>query len=117
MALPGYARKYWGFGLMLVALGGYAALFVTRNQDPLGLFAWAWLVAGLVFLVLGQVSPIDVRYYLGLSPALALGGGYAVKTARESGSFAQTATWCGVGVALLEGVHYLTSWFGPVLPR
>lgn len=82
------------YGLPVLALAGAgAAWFVRRHQrDRLGLVLLAWALGCGAFLVLGVLTPVDMRYYLAFFPALAvLGGAGAAWLWRRGGAWQAAA--------------------------
>jgi hypothetical protein len=70
--VPAYLRGY--FGLPVIALTGWgtAMLWQRRARDRTTLSAAGWAAACVAFLVLGIVTPVDMRYYLASIPVVAL---------------------------------------------
>jgi hypothetical protein len=68
-AVPGYVQKYWGWPLLVLA---FAGLWRRRDGDVFTRSLHAWLAACAGLFVLGQLTSVDVRYYLAAAPALAV---------------------------------------------
>jgi hypothetical protein len=73
--VPYYLRTYFGWPAMLLAVAGGWHLWHRGARDALTLVTAAWALACLLFLVIGVLTPVDMRYYLAAIPALALAGG------------------------------------------
>lgn len=116
-AVSGYAQKYWGWGLMVLSGIGFALMLKARRRDPFALMLWSWVATGLCFLVVGVLTPLDVRTYLWLGPALGCTAAYAVAGSGGQPWILRAGTWMGCLVMGLEGVSYWLAWFGDVLPR
>lgn len=120
-AVPGYVSKYLGWALVVMATAGAVLLWRARARDPLSLLLAAWVAACVFFLVVGVLTPVDVRYYLAVAPALSV-------LAARSWELSQNEKWgqspflilgqaAVFGWVLVAGVWYWFAWFGPVLPR
>lgn len=71
-AVPRYLSLYLGLpGLALAALGGVDR-WRRRSRDRLTLTIVAWVGACTLFLLVGVVTPLDMRHYLAVIPAIAL---------------------------------------------
>jgi hypothetical protein len=60
-----------GTPVVLLALAG-AVDMARRRRDRLSLALGGWLLACGLFLVLGVLTPVDMRYYLAALPAIAV---------------------------------------------
>ncbi len=118
LAIPGYVRKYLGF--TVVALAVYGAALASRRR-PVSVWTaviFAWLVTCLAFLVVGLLTPLDLRYYLAAAPAVAMLAAVALHQLLSHTS--RNARLIGAAlltVALVAGAMYAVAWFSPVLPR
>ena len=122
--VPRYAARYLGIGLL-----GLAALLplVWRRgaapPDDAPLLAWGALVATIAAFAAGQLTPIDLRYYLAAASLLAVLGAATV-----------AATWAAPGdprpspalrgavaalaaVAVVQGCWYMARFLWYPLPR
>jgi hypothetical protein len=108
-AVPYYLNIYYGWpGLVLAVIG---AVTISRNRDRLTLTTWAWLITSGLFLLLGVLTPVDMRYYLAAFPAIALLGGLGASRMWRTGTSAQAAAVVLLGAALVIGVH---DWIAPL---
>lgn len=73
-SVPRYARLYFGIPLVLLAALGARRLFVRGARDRGTLATLGWTAACVLFLVIGIITPVDMRYYLASIPALAVAG-------------------------------------------
>jgi len=107
-AVPGYVHKYLGFPLIVLGLAG---LWETRRRtDVLTRLLQGWLAACLGLFVLGQISSIDVRYYLAAGPALAVFAAAALVDAWSR----PRRKWIGLAIAVLaaaQALSYRFDWF------
>ena len=107
-AVPRYLQLYFGAPALALAAWGAVLLWKRGARDRSTLAAAGWLATCGLFLVLGILTPIDMRYYLAAIPALALfaaaGGGTAWATGGPSRAIA---------AALLAGTVFLAlrSWW------
>jgi hypothetical protein len=76
---------YLGAPVLLFALLGAVALALRRAADRLALTLAGWTLSCTVFLVLGILTPVDMRYYLAAVPALAIAAGYGAAWAWTDG--------------------------------
>jgi len=112
-AVPGYVQKYLGFPLIVLALAGlWKAL---RRTDVLTRLLQGWLAACLGLFVLGQISSIDVRYYLAAGPPLVVFAAAALVDAWTR----PRLKWIGLALGVLviaQSLSYRFDWFVTV-PR
>lgn len=102
-AVPGYVHKYLGFPLIVLALAG---VWQTRRRtDVLTRLLQGWLAACLGLFVLGQISSIDVRYYLAAGPPLAIFAASALADAWTR----PRLKWIGLLLAVLVAAQALSS--------
>ena len=106
--VPRYTNRYFGWWLLpLAVLGAIASR--PRPVDVLSLVVFAWIATGALFFVLGHVSSIDVRYYLGTYPALAILGSASLSSDRR------WVAWSGrilTAVGAASGIVYCLQWLG-----
>ena len=106
--VPRYVNRYFGWWLLPLAVVGAVAAW-PRRTDALSLLVTAWVATGVAFFALGHVSSIDVRYYLGVYPALAILGSEALSS---------TNRWAGrvgrllVATGTVTGITYWLQWLG-----
>lgn len=103
-SVPTYLRAYLGLGaLMLAALGAWD-LYRRSARDRLTLATAGWGLSCIVFLAIGIVTPVDMRYYLASVPAIAVAGAAgasALWSQRRPGRVAAAAL---LGVVFWGGV-------------
>jgi hypothetical protein len=112
MAVPRYSVKYFGAPVIALALVGLVSLARRRPFDRLALVVLAWVGTGAAFLVLGLLTPVDLRYYLAVYPALAVLGAYAVDWASRRGPLEAAAAVLLVGWSCVSAARYWVSWLG-----
>lgn len=74
-SVPRYLYLYFGVPALLFALAGAWDRWRRGSRDRLTLGIAGWGISCSLFLVVGVVTPLDMRYYLAVIPALALLGG------------------------------------------
>jgi hypothetical protein len=94
--VPYSLRIYFGIPLLALFVLGTWQLWTRRAADRLTLAVAGWLLACVLFLVIGVLTPVDMRYYLAAIPALvivaALGG---------SAAWRDGISWRAVALVLL----------------
>jgi hypothetical protein len=71
-SVPRYLTLYFGVPALVLAAWGAVLLWQRRARDRVTLSAIGWGGACLLFLLLGIVTPVDMRYYLASIPIVAL---------------------------------------------
>jgi hypothetical protein len=71
-AIPGYLHLYFGIPALALAVWGAARLWQRRARDRVTLSAAGWAISCGLFLILGVLTPVDMRYYLAVIPVVAL---------------------------------------------
>jgi hypothetical protein len=104
---------YIGAPALLVALIGALHLVRRHGRERLTLAFEGWVLSCLVFLVIGILTPVDMRYYLASVPAVAIAAGLGAAWAWRRDSGSHQVLWrvtAGVflAAAIATGVH---SWW------
>jgi hypothetical protein len=103
--VPHYLRLYFGVpSLVLMALGTFH-LWRRGARDRLSLTVGAWALTCTLFLVVGVLTPVDMRYYVAALPAVAIASAAAASNWWEAGGARRAAAtvllawaaWIGVG--------------------
>jgi hypothetical protein len=84
---------YIGAPVLLFAFFGATEMALRRAGDRLALALGGWMLACLAFLVLGVLTPVDMRYYLAALPAVAIAAGYGAAWAWSEGWPAHQRLW------------------------
>jgi hypothetical protein len=71
-SVPRYLQLYYGAPALALAGWGAGLLWRRGARDRTTLAAAGWLLTCGLFLLLGILTPVDMRYYLAAIPALAL---------------------------------------------
>ena len=84
---------YIGAPVLFFALIGATALGKRPPPDRLVVALAGWTASCLLFLVIGILTPVDMRYYLAAVPALAIAAGYGAAWAWRDAWPAQRRLW------------------------
>ncbi len=107
-SVPRYLWLYFGVPALALSAWGAALLWTRGARDRASLANAGWILTCGLFLVLGILTPVDMRYYLAAIPALALFAAVAGSIAWTSGGPPRI-----VAVALLAGTVFvaLDAWW------
>ena len=113
-SVPRYLRIYFGFPALALAISGAVSLWRRGARDRSTLTTAGWLVTCGAFLVLGILTPVDMRYYLAAIPAIAVFG-----AAGATAGWASSANWRALAVVLLAASVYVgvDAWWVTLGPR
>jgi hypothetical protein len=124
--VPRYAARYLGIGLLGLAV--LLPLVWRRGAPPdegdAPVLAWGALLATIAAFVAGQLTPIDLRYYLAGASLLAVLGAATVaatwapspETPRLSPAFRGVVALLAI-VAVVQGCWYMARFLWYPLPR
>lgn len=107
-SVPRYLGDYFGPSILLFAFLGAVELSRRRAYDRLTLALSGWTLSCLAFLVLGIVTPVDMRYYLAAVPAIAIAAAYGAAWAWQEGWPLYRTMWRAIAAVFLAG----TVWTG-----
>ena len=104
-AVPRYVTIYFGLPVLGLAAAGSVDKWRRGSRDRLTLAVAACGLTCVLFLMVGVLTPVDMRYYLAAIPVLALLGGAGASWWWKSGGLARIAAlillagvvWIGVG--------------------
>jgi hypothetical protein len=107
--VPRYVKDYYGWPLMLLGLAGVWRLGREWPRHPLSLMLLGWAIALACLLIVGILTPVDLRHYLAGYPALALVAGVGARWSWQAGW-----RWRVAAVVLLTWAVVTTArhWFG-----
>jgi len=108
-AVPMYLRIYYGIPALALALWGAASLWHRAARDRTTLACTGWSLACLLFLIVGILTPVDMRYYLAAIPVVAAAGALAAAFAWTSPGPRRIIALILLGWAAVVGV---TAWLG-----
>jgi hypothetical protein len=94
---------YIGAPVLLFAFVGSVELALRRAGERVTLAVLGWLLACLAFLVLGVLTPVDMRSYLASLPALAIAAGYGAAWAWNEGWPLHRGLWRLTAAVFLAG--------------
>jgi hypothetical protein len=94
---------YIGAPVLLFAPLGAVQLARHRASDRLTMTLAGWMASCAAFLVLGVLTPIDMRYYLAALPALAIAAGYGAASAWSDGWPLHRRLWRLAAAVFLAG--------------
>jgi hypothetical protein len=97
LAVPRYAYLYFTIPLMVLAGAGTVDRWRRGSRDRLTLAIAGWAAACTLFLLVGVLTPLDMRYYLAATPAVAV-----VAAAGASWGWHAGAQWRVLTVLLLS---------------
>ncbi|HMC77851.1 MAG TPA: hypothetical protein VKH34_11985 [Vicinamibacterales bacterium] len=94
---------YIGAPVLLFSFLGAVEIALKRRADRLALTLVGWTLACAAFLVLGILTPVDMRYYLAAVPVLAITAGYGAAWAWSEGWPMHRALWRVTAAVFLAG--------------
>jgi hypothetical protein len=100
--IPRQLGIYFGWPILILGAVGLWKLCVGRLKNRFTLALAGWMVGCLIFLVVGILTPVDMRYYLAACPAIAMlaGIGAALEWRTRPGQRAFAAILLALAVAL-----------------
>ena len=113
-AIPGYLGKYFGWPVIVLSMAGmlHSVGRVTGKRDELDIVLVAWIVAAFGFLLISLFTPVDLRYYLAVAPAVAaLAGSTVDRWASTSGPRWRMAGYGLFAALVLQGIAYVVRFF------
>jgi hypothetical protein len=94
---------YIGAPILLFAFLGAVELARRRAADRLTLTLAGWTVSCLAFLAIGILTPVDMRYYLAVIPAVAIAAGSGAAWAWSDGWPLHRTLWRVTAAVFLAG--------------
>ncbi len=94
---------YIGAPVLLFAVLGAVALGRRRAADRLTLTLAGWILSCLAFLVIGILTPVDMRYYLAAVPAVAIAAGLGAAWAWNDAGPMHRTLWRATAAVFLAG--------------
>jgi hypothetical protein len=107
--VPALANQHFAWPTMIAAALGLWRLQRSALSPRLTLLAYGWGGSCLVFLVIGLISPLDLRYHLAAFPLLAILAGLAISWAWQQHAPVRIAAWLIACSAVWLG---LRPWMG-----
>jgi hypothetical protein len=118
-AIPGYLGKYFGWPVLVLFVAGILDVLrrTASERDELDIVLIAWTTTAMGFLLISLVSPLDLRYYLAVAPAMAALAGCTVATWLSSDDRRwRIAGACLFSLVVAQGVWYVVRFFSSI-PR
>jgi hypothetical protein len=106
--VPRLVHIWYGIPGALLAVAGGVGVARDRPGSPTRTILAMWLLACLFFLIVGIVTPIDLRHYLAALPVVAVLAGVAVAEGWRAGG---PARWAVSLLALWAAWVGAVSWF------
>ena len=104
---------YLGGPVLLFALVGASELMRKPRPDRLALTVSGWALSCLLFMAIGILTPVDMRYYLAAVPVLAITAGCGASRAWTDGWAGHPAFWrpvAGIFLARLVSTGFQNWW-------
>jgi hypothetical protein len=105
--IPYSLRIHYGIPAMMLAAFGTLQL-VRRSANSLTLTLGGWTAACVMFLTIGILTPVDMRYYLGAVPVVAIIAAYGAASAWTDSPLHARVWWRAAAAGLLAA----TIWTG-----
>ena len=109
LAVPRYAYLYFTVPAMVLAAAGAIDRWCSRSRDRLSLAIAGWGLACTLFLLLGILTPVDMRYYLSATPVIALLAAAGASWGWQQGKHWRIATvvllWWAIWIATRTWWH------------
>jgi hypothetical protein len=104
-AVPRYLSLYFGLPALALAAWGAALLWQRGARDRVTLAAIGWTVSCGLFLLVGILTPVDMRYYLAALPIVALMAAAGASIAWASRGRPRVVAAILLGWAVVVGVR------------
>jgi hypothetical protein len=105
ISVPRYLDLYFGIPVLILAGWGAGVMWRTARTDRLTLALAGWALACVAFLVLGVLTPVDMRYYLAAIPVMAIAAGTGASAAWRHNGRSRAAAAILLAWVLINGVH------------
>ena len=104
-AVPYGLRINFGLPLLALAVVGAWWQHARAAADRLSLTVAGWLAACAAFLLLGVLTPVDMRYYLAAVPAVAILAAHGAARAWQPRGWWRAAVAAALGWIVITGVR------------
>jgi hypothetical protein len=97
------------FGVAAVVLAAVGCWWMRTLRDRLALAIGGWGLSCALFMAIGILTPMDMRYYLAAVPLIALTAAYGASRAWQ-----QSAAWRGAAIIMLASAVAagINNWWG-----
>ena len=102
---PRYVAGYFGLPVLALAVWGIALLWQRGARDRATLTAAGWGLSCLLFLALGILTPVDMRYYLAAIPAVAFAAAMGGSIAWAAGGISRIIAAALLATSAIVGVR------------
>jgi hypothetical protein len=102
--VPTYLLAYFGLPTLLLTVWGLVLLWQRGARDRVTLSVVGWMAACALFLVLGILTPVDMRHYLAAIPAVAVVAAIGASIAWSNGRWQRVTAAALLGWAVVVGV-------------
>jgi hypothetical protein len=106
--IPWYVHAYYGLPMLFLAGAGSWRLWTHGARDRLTLTIAGWGLTCAGFLLIGILTPVDMRYYLAAMPALAIAAAAGASAGWEAAGRWRLATLVLLAWAAWNGID---SWW------
>jgi hypothetical protein len=103
--VPGYLSAYFGLPTLVLMVGGVVLLWQRGARDRVTLSVVGWMAACALFLILGILTPVDMRHYLAAIPAVAVIAAVGASIAWSNGGWQRVTAAALLGWAVFIGVQ------------
>lgn len=110
-ALPRNFYIYLGAPALFLAAAGAASLRRYFQGAPVAFAVAGWLLACSLFLVIGVLTPVDMRYYLAAIPAVAVAAGIGAADEWRRGGNRRLAVALLLAWSAMVAIH---TWWGTI---
>lgn len=109
--VPHNLLTYYGAPVLALAAAGASWFWQQPRPTRLSLTLAGWAAGCFAFLVLGVVTPVDMRYYLAFYPAMAVLAGVGASWLWRAGTASRAASGALMGLAVIRAVW---EWLRPL---
>jgi hypothetical protein len=107
-SVPRYLGIYFGVPVLILTCWGAVALWRRGGADRLALSTTGWAIGCGLFLLLGVLTPVDMRYYLASIPAVAIVAAIGASQGWSDGGYFRIASALLLAGSVIVG---LRSWY------
>ncbi len=103
--VPAYLAAYFGLPILALTAWGAVSLWQRGARDRVTLSVAGWMTGCALFLLLGILTPVDMRHYLAAIPAVAIVAAVGASIAWSNGGWQRITAAVLLGAAVLVGVQ------------
>lgn len=109
-SLPTYVRTCLGWPVVLLSAIGLWRLFAERRRDRLSLATIGWLLTSFFFVLLGILTPLNMRPYLVAAPFLGVSMAVGAAWCWRTGAVGKAATIVLLGWGIWNAAESYRIW-------